>query len=88
MASQYQNKDVRTTVRLDQDVYEAARHLSRSSGRRLGQVLSELARRGLAGVQPPASRKKRRFPSFKVPPGTPMIAVSKVQEVIDEEGLF
>lgn len=32
---------------LDDDVAEAARALMRASGRTLGQVLSELARRGL-----------------------------------------
>lgn len=35
-------KIVRTTVTLDDDVYEAAMHLSRSSGERLGKVLSAL----------------------------------------------
>ncbi len=88
LLSPYYNEGVRTTVTLDQDVYEAAQHLARSSGERLGRVLSELARRGLAGVRPSAARKTKRFPSFKVPPDTPIIAVSKIQKVIDEEGLF
>jgi len=79
---------VRTTVTLDEDVYEAASHLSRVSGRRLGKVLSELARRGLSGAKATPSRRGRRFPAFDVPPGTPIIAASRVQEFLDEEGIF
>lgn len=37
---------MRTTVTLDDDVYEAAKALAKASGKTLGQVLAELARRG------------------------------------------
>lgn len=80
---------MRTTVTLDNDVYDAAAHLSRVSGERLGKVLSNLARRGLQPAS--ASRKKgkrRRFPTFEVPATAPVIPASRVQKVIDEEGLF
>jgi hypothetical protein len=79
---------MRTTVTLDDDVYAAAVHLSNASGERLGKVLSKLARRGLA--PPPARPKKagRRFPTFEVPPGAPVIPASRVQRVIDDEGYF
>ena len=80
---------MRTTVTLDRDVYEAAMHLSRASGQRLGKVLSELARRGLAPGAPARLKKKRgRFPTFDVPANAPIIPASRVQRVIDEEGLF
>jgi hypothetical protein len=78
---------MRTTVTLDQDVYEAAMHLSRSTGRRLGKIISELARRGLK--QRAAIRSdKSRLPVFEVPPDAPVIPASRIQEFIDEEGLF
>lgn len=79
---------MRTTVTLDPDVYEAAAHLARTSGQRLGKVLSVLARRGLQRPTPVSPRGKRRFPVFDVPPGAPVIPASRVQEVLDEEGLF
>ena len=79
---------MRTTVTLDRDIYEAALHLSRVSGRRLGKVLSDLARRGLTRDSPPARRRKSRFPAFQVPAGAPIIAASRVQEFLDEEGPF
>jgi hypothetical protein len=79
---------VRTTVTLDDDVYQAAMHLSRTSGERLGKVLSTLARRGLKPAEAPARRSKRRFPSFDIPANAPVIPASRIQRVIDEEGLF
>jgi hypothetical protein len=72
---------------LDDDVYEAAMHLSRSSGDRFGKVLSTLARRGLKPADPPR-RSRRRFPVFDVPANAPVIPASRIQRVIDEEGSF
>ena len=74
---------------LDQDVYDAAAHLSRVSGERLGKVLSELARRGMK--QPPTPSRKlsgRRFPTFEVSAGAPVIPAVRVQKVLDEEGIY
>lgn len=73
---------------IDRDVYEAAVHLSRTSGQRLGQILSELARRGLTKSRPRAQHGKRRFPVFDVPANAPVIPASRVQKAIDEEGIF
>jgi hypothetical protein len=84
--SAHQTGIVRTTVTLDNDVYEAALHLSRTSGRRLGQVLSELARRGLKRPDRPKPSRPGRFPTFDVPQDAPVIPASRVQRVIDEEG--
>jgi hypothetical protein len=79
---------MRTTITLDDDVYRAALHLARSTGQRLGKVLSELARRGLRPESNVVRTGKSRFPAFKVPPDAPVIPASRVQEIIDEEGLF
>jgi hypothetical protein len=78
---------MRTTLTLDDDVYEAALAFSQSSGEGLGKVVSKLVRRGL---QPsaPIKKGKRRFPIFDVSPGTPMMSPAKIQRFIDEEGLF
>jgi hypothetical protein len=78
---------MRTTLTLDDDVYETALQLSKSSGEGLGKVVSKLARRGLI-PQSVKRGKSRRFPVFDVAPGTPMMSLSKIQKFIDEEGLF
>ena len=79
---------MRTTVTLDDDVYEAAAHLSRASGKRLGKVLSRLARRGLERVEAPVSGRSRRFPTFRVPARRPLLPATRIQRVIDEESEF
>jgi hypothetical protein len=79
---------MRTTVTLDDDVYESAMHLSRASGERLGKVLSNLARRGLKEPSTARKRSSKRFPMFDVPPNAPVIPASRIQRILDEEGIF
>jgi len=79
---------MRTTIALDDDVYQAAQHLSRVSGERLGKVISDLARRGLERKNQPVRKGARRFPAFAVPVDAPIIPASRIQRVIDDEGLF
>ena len=43
---------VRTTLSIDDDVLFAARSLAEREGRSVGDVVSSLARQGLAGQQP------------------------------------
>ncbi len=76
---------MRTTVTLDDDVYESARQLARTSQRRLGEVLSELARRGLTGARP---AKKGGLAGFPNGPDPPSQAALAAEEAIDEENLF
>jgi hypothetical protein len=88
MSTRGKRRDVRTTLTLDADVYEAASYLARVSGRRLGKVVSELARRGLGPPGPVRRKNKRRFPTFEVPQGAPIVPASRIQRLIDHEGLF
>lgn len=71
---------------LDDDIYETVLHLSQVSGERLGKVLSDLARQALTPSKPTNGRAARRFPVFEIPPNTPLISMSRIQEMIDEEG--
>ena len=74
---------MRTTVTIDDDVYEAAPSLSKASGQSLGRVLSQLARRGL-GVQGDfASRND--LPVFQVSANTPLIPSSRARQLDAEE---
>lgn len=58
---------MRTTVNLDPDVLNAARHLAGRQRRSLGEVLSELARKGLRGDDAPTPGSRNGFPLFAVP---------------------
>jgi len=88
-ASVYHDVVMRTTVTIDDDVYQSAQHLARVTRRRLGVVLSELARRGLkASDAGPSVREGKRFPCFDVPDDAPVIPASLIEEVLDEESIF
>ena len=80
---------MRTTVTLDDDIYEAALCQAKATGRRLGSVLSEMARYALRPEpqQRQGNQQRGRFPSFDVPPGTRIIPASRVQKVLDEDGI-
>lgn len=82
---------MRTTVTLDDDVYEAAVAQSRATGQRLGRVLSQMARHALpsrpSGRGGRRGRQAGRFASFTVPAGTRPISTARVQQVLDEDGI-
>lgn len=70
---------MRTTISLEDDVYEAARSIARASGMRLGEVVSLLARRGLRAS--PAVRDRSGLPVFQVAPNAPMIPSGRASEL-------
>jgi len=76
---------MRTTVTLDDEAYEAAVTLAKSSGKRLGQVISDLIRRAVQKPQCPANRGGKRLPAFEVPPGSPMISLKAIRRAWEEE---
>lgn len=79
---------MRTTVTIDDDVYEAALANSRATGRRLGRVLSDMARTALQLQQASPTRGKRaRFASFEVPEGSRVISSARIQKSLDEDGI-
>lgn len=81
---------MRTTVTLDDDVYEAALAHAQATGKRLGQVLSEMARQAFqpAGPRPKKkATKSARFPVFDVPQGAGLIPASRIQRALDEDGI-
>jgi len=74
---------MRTTVAIDDDVLEAARKLAAVRDQSLGQVVSELMRRGLAvrtGYRTDASG----FPTFEVRDDSPPITLEDVKRDEDE----
>lgn len=75
---------MRTTVTLDDDVYQAARTLAATAGRSLGDVLSELARRGL---RPQPADYTDDLPNFAVPSDAAVIPGNRAAELLAEEGV-
>lgn len=52
---------MRTTITLDDDVAETAKALARSTGKTLGEGISDLARRSIASPPVPPRRGPRAF---------------------------
>jgi hypothetical protein len=76
---------MRTTLTIDDDVFEAARAQAQASGKRLGEVLSRMAREGLrASTQ---TDIVNGLPVFKVPANAEVIPTSRAGEILAEEGL-
>jgi hypothetical protein len=75
---------MRTTLAIDDDILNAARSLSEAEGKSLGEVISELARRGLAPR--PESVLEDGFPVFAVSPGAKPITLEMVQKALEEAG--
>lgn len=70
-------------MRIDEDVLRAARSLARSEGRTVGEVVSELARKGL---RPAPARKRGRggLPTFDIPADTPPLTPEMVREALED----
>jgi hypothetical protein len=74
---------MRTTVTLDNDVFEAAQAQARASGKNLGEVLSQLARRGLRAAS--QTTKRSGLPVFKVRPNSDIIPSGRAKELLDQD---
>ena len=71
-----------TTVTLDDDIAEAAQSLMRASGKTLGQVLSQLARRGLKG---PNEFGSNGLSTFGVSKNAPVIPSGRAAALLADE---
>jgi hypothetical protein len=79
---------MRTTLDIDADVLQAAKELAERQGRTAGQVVSELARRGLlAPSGPPELRRAALRGGVPIlPPRGEIVTIEHVQRLLDEDG--
>jgi hypothetical protein len=74
---------MRTTLMLGDDVYAAAKQIAENSGRTLGEVISQLARKGLASD--PSFDIKNGIPVFRIGNSAEKIPGSRAAEILDQE---
>ena len=72
---------VRTTLKIEDDVLEAARCIADDEGATVGEVMSRLARRGLEPRS--ESRGRGRLPSFAVPREASPITTEMVRRALE-----
>lgn len=75
---------MRTTITLDDDVFQAVQGLAQASGKRLGEVLSDLVRRALKSESRGLARKGS-LPVFPVAPDAALIPSSRAAELLADE---
>lgn len=75
---------MRTTVTIDDDVFEAVRAQAEASGLRLGQVLSQVARKGLRASA--GTSRTRELPVFQVPSDAAVIPSTRARDLLAEDG--
>ncbi len=73
---------MRTTVKIDDDVLQAARQLADAKGQSLGQTLSELARASL--TRPGVSQYRNGVKLLPVGPGASRSTMEEVNALRDE----
>jgi hypothetical protein len=74
---------VRTTVTIDDDIYATVKEMPQNSGRTFGEVLTRLARNGLAAE--PAFDVKNGVPVFRVSADAKKIPGNRADELLDTE---
>ena len=75
---------MRTTLDLDADVLQAAKELAAIRGMTAGQIVSELARKGLTPA-PGGPKVRNGVPLLaRQPPGSPIMTMKQVNELRDE----
>lgn len=73
---------MRTTLDVDDDVLHAAKEMAALQGTTAGRVLSDLARKALEPRR--AGRVRNGVPVLPRRPGTPLLTVERVDELLDE----
>lgn len=73
---------MRTTLTLDDDLFQAARSMAAQRAVSIGKVVSDLALKGLRAARPAAARDG--FPVFAVDAKAPPITIENVRRADDE----
>jgi hypothetical protein len=75
---------MRTTLAIDDDILAAARHLAERERKTVGEVISFLARQGLARDSGAAKAERNGIPLLPVRRGTPPVTLELVNQLRDE----
>lgn len=74
---------MRTTITIDDELFEVAKALAAQKGLPLGKAVSELMRRGIR-YQGATKRRRSGFPIFEVPAGARSVTLETVKKAEEE----
>jgi hypothetical protein len=78
------DRSVRTTLDIDDDVLQAAKEIGGMQRRTIGQVLSELARKALAPAPHARARMRNGVPLLPSRADAPIMTMADVNRLRDE----
>jgi len=78
---------VRTTLDIDEAILNAAKDIAKTTNSTVGEVISQLARKGLAASSTQGGRNQSGFPVFSVPVEAELFTSSTVKSILSKEGL-
>ena len=76
---------MRTTLAIDDEILAAARHLAEREKKTVGEVISALAKKGLARNQRSAPAQRNGIPLLASPPGAMPVTMELVNQLRDEQ---
>jgi hypothetical protein len=79
---------MRTTLDIEEDVLFAAKDLARRERKTAGQVISELARKGLAGAEAVTAREPKPIYGFRPFPKEGRIVSNELINKLREDGEY
>ena len=79
---------MRTTLDIEEDVLFAAKDLARREKKTAGQVISELARKGLAGVSAMTAQEPKSIYGFRPFPKEGRIVSNELINKLREDGEY
>ena len=75
---------MRTTLDIDDDLLQAVKELGALHGKTAGQMMSELARKGLAPAPASGARVRNGVPLLPKVSGAPIMTLADVNRLRDE----
>ncbi len=78
---------MRTTLDIEVDILQAAKEIAARDGQTAGQVISDLARRGLKSQSPDATAGGSRGGVPLLPSRGEVVTLEKVRNLLDAEGV-
>jgi hypothetical protein len=76
---------MRTTLNIDEDMLSTAKALAEQSNKTVGEVVSELMRKGLSSSHKSPSKKRNGVPLFKPTGRKSHLTIDQINELRDGE---
>jgi len=78
---------MKTTLDMDEAILNAAKNIAETTNSTAGEVISQLARKGLTASSTQGFRNESGFPVFSVPVEAESFTSSTVKSILSKEGL-